>query len=870
MYRQQSPPITFLFPYSQRLGMLDKLRTKYNIISIDVEEDGTTMRIIGAPPNVAAAVNDIKNMSVDASTKELSPGEASLIVGKGGSVVNALTDKHGVAIKITRGKDGSSSVLEIDGPTDACNAALVEIESILYDNGVFEELISVLPMHRHKLLLNSGEGIKAICADINREMGLAKDTVRLAFVEVSAGPSKSSIANAPSKLKVKATRANIARAKLLVQQRIDEYVDECMTLTVPLHVIPQIIGRGGATVQKLRSEGAGGDIEVDKATGVINIMADDAASRRKIKAAVEDIVARNQTMEIPVEKAIIGAILGGPGKEMMKKVIASGGSLTINSSDTHVVLRGTREQVDVCANLVKNFIESNYIEDLIIPPDDLNLLFQGDNALVRQIEKDHNVTTILKKGRQVYLYVRGNQEDVQAAMRRVKQVLVGGDGFAVSKLPVPNGVVGSIVGKGGKNIKALESENHGVTIQIDKDSAGLSIRGPKEMVARVRSSIIATIASAKVVELFPISADQRKRINTPIAIRNIAASSSTEMTLDGSSVRIRGARSDVKEAISLLEEHLTGKYKAYIELDSTQLAKVRSATAKDPSHFERIRTTTNTEVELDDSANAICIIGKRSNVKRAKGFVLGVLGPILPFQLERIKVSKPLIKPVCDPESLTKIASDSGASVSFDRDLSSIIIRSSNPEMVLKASQLVDCRSAECEKLNYVQKFSPSEAWILPNITRGSTMQMLERDSGCSIEVSMEDSTIVISGNDESKVESAKTKVNDIIDRARRQCVFVDIPESTMPAFIGKSGAHIKTLRENHNVDIVRLSKEPTRVKIQGIESNVASAKAAVDEWLMRWEAQHVGETITVEKGVIPAILGDKGSVSSIATYILI
>jgi len=85
-----------------------------------------------------------------------------------------------------------------------------------------------------------------------------------------------------------------------------------------------------------------------------------------------------------------------------------------------------------------------------------------------------------------------------------------------------------------------------------------------------------------------------------------------------------------------------------------------------------------------------------------------------------------------------------------------------------------------------------------------------------------------------------------------------------MPAFIGKAGSHINTLREHHNVSIDRLRKERTRMQIQGLEANVSSAKAAIDEWLKEWEAQHVGETIAVEQDFIPAVIGNKGSVRSL------
>mmetsp|Transcript_24816 Transcript_24816/g.54113 ORF Transcript_24816/g.54113 Transcript_24816/m.54113 type:complete len:1287 (+) Transcript_24816:129-3989(+) len=849
---------------SRRLGLLDKLRTKHGIF-IDLEQDGETLRIRGLSGNVASAIEEISNMQCTTLTKELSTREASLVVGKGGSVINALTDKHSVVVNITKPEGVGPSILEIDGPSHATQAAFDEIETMIYEHEDVSESVAVQAMQRQKLLSNSGKGVQAVQAEINKEMGLPKNTVRLSF-EKSPSPSsssESSASSAQSKLLVKTKREYISKAKDLVQQRIDAYDEDCVTLSVPQHLISQIIGRGGETINMLRNEGTGGEVEVDKATGAIHIHADDASTRKKIVAAVEDIVAKNQTIEIPVEKVMIGAIFGASGKEMLKTVVSTGAYLKMNKADTHIVLRGTTEQVHECASLLNYFIESNYVEDFTIPANEQSFLFQGgDDSVVKQLEKDHTVTTVYRKGTN-QLYVRGEKGNVEAAMQRVKQVFVGGGGFAVCKLQIPDGVVGSIVGKGGKNLKSLESENPGVVVQIDKDSTGLSIRGPEELVARVRSSIVATMSSARVVDTVLISEAQHETLKASSMTRNIASTTNTQLTLTVGEVRIRGIRSDVLEAKSLVEEILSGgKYKSYIQLDEAQVVLVRAA-IEDPSHFDRIKTSTNTEVILDESASFICITGKRSNVRKAKGLLLGFLDFILPSQLERIKVSRPLIKSVCDPECLAKIGADSGASVILDRDLSSVVVRSSNPEIVRKATELVHVRVAECERLNHVHKFCHSEAWIVPKLIGkgGSSIQNLERDSGCVIEVSKEDLTVVIRGDDESKVESGRAMLVEAIDMAKKECIFIDFPEAAMPAFIGKAGSHINTLREHHNVSIDRLRKERTRMQIQGLEANVSSAKAAIDEWLKEWEAQHVGETIAVEQDFIPAVIGNKGSV---------
>lgn len=313
-------------------------------------------------------------------TKELSTREASLVVGKGGSVINALIDKHAVVINITKPEGVGPSTLEIDGPAHSTQAAFDEIETMIYEHEDVSESVAVQAMQRQKLLSNSGKGVQAVQAEINKEMGLPKNTVRLSFEKSPSPSSESSASSAQSKLLVKTKREYISKAKDLVQQRINAYDEDCVTLSVPLHLISQIIGRGGETINKLRNEGTGGDVEVDKASGAIHIHADNAETRKKIVADVEGIVAKNQTIEIPVEKALIGMIFGASGKEMLKTVVSTGASLKMNKADTHIVLRGTIEQVDECASLLNSFIESNYVEEFTIPADEQSVLFQGGDG----------------------------------------------------------------------------------------------------------------------------------------------------------------------------------------------------------------------------------------------------------------------------------------------------------------------------------------------------------------------------------------------------------------------------------------------------------------------------------------------------------
>lgn len=841
---------------SKRLGMLDKFRAKHRV-RINFAECGSAVILTGIPERIATAEADLATMQVRSLSKILTSREASLIVGKGGATVNALTDKHGVAILVNKNQGGDSSTVIVDGPSSAAEAAIAEIETMVAANKDVEVFVNANPMQRQYLLANQGKRIGAAQVEINEEMGLQKDMVRLAFRKDTVGKG--------SKLLIRTKQIYAARAKELVQQRLDEFNSECVTLHAPLAALPQIVGRGGQMVKKLRALGAGGEIEVEKDTGVIIIQADNKEEREKIKVAVEALIAKNQIREIPIQKNLIGRVLGGPGKELRDEMNRIGVTYRMNPEDTHFVLRGTADQVDRGAILVLDLLGSNYVEEYEIPPHEETTLFQGgEKGLVRQVEREHNVTLIYRSSEH-RIFVRGKDDNVKAAMQRIKQVFEGGDGFAVVRMSIPDGTVGVVLGKRGENAKAIEAEYSGVTVQVSDDSnssAVLTIRGPEEKVEATRSKIVALLATAKMEESVQISPEQEEKLEKESSfIRDVGGDTNTQITVTSSSVRIRGVSSDVRYAKERLMEILTGSYKSYIDLDSGQYSVVSTAVAKDPSHFERIRKSTKTDLVLDEEMKAICVIGKKSCVEKAKALLFGFLDFVLSSSMEYVKVEKSLMKSMADASALADITSTSGASISVDRDLSFIVIRSTDSDKVQTASKLVEARIVELERLVYVHRLSQPESWLLPNIIGkgGSTIRSLETNSDCSVEVSKEALTIIVRGKDEEEVSIVATKLIELIDTLKKECAFIDIPDQAQAAFIGKSGEHITSLRDEHNVIIDILPKG--RLQVQGSESNVQSAKAAIGDWLKTWEGQYIGKSFAIEGSDIPAIIGSKGSV---------
>ncbi|KAL7520238.1 hypothetical protein ACHAWX_004971 [Stephanocyclus meneghinianus] len=832
-------------------SVLEKIKSSNAGVEFDFLARMNRIVMHGPPDNVDRAKADLSNLCVVSKSRGLDSKQISLVVGKTGETIHGLSQKHAVVMDVS--KAGDASTLRVIGTSDNVEAALSEVESLLFDNEQIEESLNIDSLMKGELINNSGASIKEFQHSVSN--AVAAGNGLLLFLDRNA--SKDS----PT-LTIKCARSVMERAKSLVKKKIHEFESKIVTVSVPVEIIPTIIGKGGSKISSLRQTGAGAAIEADK-SGVVKIYSHDAETRDAVKSAIEKIVAENQTGHVALDsKGTLGILFGDQGKEVMSQISELGCNLSVSDDDTKLIIKGTEENIAKISEILKPFLAKNYIVEIDVHSDDAALLFMGGaKSVLQNVESKHNVKASLRKEKGTLL-LRGERDSVHCAKKEIEYFLYGGEGLAVCKFKVPEDAIGIIVGKGGSNLVKLESDFEGVRIHVPKDKNIVSIRGPEELVKKCRVRLVTDIATMRIVDNIEVSSQQHDDLSHSDIIKKIASGTNTSITLNEGSIKIRGISNDVRDAKALFVEHFTGSYSGLIDLGASQCSRLKSTIAKDSSHFERIKLSTGTDVSLDESESCIKVTGKKASVKKAKLSLIGFLDFLLPKQFQTVKVHKTLFKSMGDPEKLAEIAAATGAFIYLDRDLVSIIIRSESPDDdSAKALELVNARLAESEKLNYVFRLVTSDAWLLPIIIGkgGQSVKKIEAETGCTIDIFKDELTVVVRADSEEAVDLGKDVLEAIVSQARKECVFIDMPDSAIPAFVGKGGVHIKQFGADYDVEIERVRKQSSTIKITGKELAVAKAKEAVLSWMNEWEASHTGLTITVEEQFIPAILGKGG-----------
>lgn len=835
---------------SKHINALNDLRQGHPDVYFDVIRNRQTVAVRGPPTEVAKLKNDFRNLIISKSERRLTPDEALIVIGKKGATIDRIVSQQQAAIEIQKKDDHSLAI--VIGPSDHIETALIEMEDLITTNKEMVVHIAVNQVVKQTLLEGSGIGIKALQKKIN-EITAEQDVgqVHLSFDTL--------VGNNGSDIIIRAKNAAIPIATKMVEDTVREIDAAAVRLIVDKHALPQIIGKGGETIRTL-IKGKSVNIEVDRDSCEVAISGFDREQVAQVKAEIDTILVQNQVARIPADKDTLEQQFKEFIRSKDNTVIKELVRFDLDTDESVILVRGTQENVQKAVEAYNEYLDSNYLERLEITNDDKDELLAGGGksqivTLSRQLEVNLSVDRANPA-----LLIRGPSEKVGAAVSYLKTYLQGGDGTVVSKVPVAAEALGNIIGRGGKTKAALEAKYPDISLYIHR-SGTITLRGPKTNVDNCRAEILKLVATARIQQSISVTEEQKADIEKTNLVRRISQLVPVNIVTEAAAVKIRGIPSDVQYAVSLINEHLTGVYESRIALGSSQFTNVMAA-CRDSVHFERIKEATGGEVSLDDATNSIVVRGKRSNVKKAKFSVMELLEFLLPNAFRRERISKAMHSIVGQSSVLTDIAATTGTNCSMDRDTSTILILSTDKDQANEAVRLLQAKINEAERLVCVFEFDTAEAWLIPFIIgkNGSLVNSLRKESGCTIDINKEERTVVVSGTDEGAVAKTKADIHNLVEKAKKENAFVDVPDQAISRFVGKAGSRIIEFSQKYGVEVQSLRRGPPKIKIQGDEAKVQVAKAAVLEWLTEWEKTAEPERISIARHQIAPIMGAKGS----------
>lgn len=834
--------------------VIQQLRDEYPDASLSLSRIGGKLLIRGNPEELADIKAKVFGEEIMSKERNLAGREFNVLLGKKGATIDRLCSEHSISIEIVKINDSNTTAV-FTGPSNMVEAALSKVEELINNNREVVEVISISPLIKNILLAESGRHIKDIQAKVVEAVPEGNCYISI---------NNDRIAKDHPELLVKAKKSMVSEALQFTRDVMKDFDELVVKCSVDPYAIPRIIGKGGETIKKLTG-GKPAFVEVDRVSGELSYGATSVEVLDDLRKQVEEVIDNNSVLRIKSYAAILVRQFRELNRSGLKNQLNGICWLDIDEDESCYIIRGKKQDLEKGKAVIEKFIVNNQFGEVQITDEDREALLSGGRkSKIVQFTEEMGVKLQIDRIK-FCVIVCGPLEKVDETIQKLNQYLNGGNGHSVAKLCVTEQVVGIVIGKGGKTRQQLEQKHDGVAINISKSHV-VTIRGPSQAVADCRVEIGKMVASARVTQSISITDEQKASLEKKEYAKKLYQQMPVHVTTTDDKVVVRGTFHDVRDAMSLLNEMLTGEYKISIELDASQFSKVRN-TVRDPTHFERIESACEAKVELDLTDGSVSISGKRSNVKRAKDQVYGLLDFILPNELNRLKITKPLCMSVGQASALAQISAEAGGvSVYLDRDLSLIVIRSINEEKVKKATELINEKIKEAERLAYVFEVSASDSWILPIIIgkKGSNVIGLRsKHPGCKIDISKEFRTITVIGETEEIVQEVREAVLTAIETARSENMFVLIPNTYVSPFLGRAGSHVKELTAKYEVEIQRVKKGEFNFKISGEVSKVKAAKEAIDTWLVMRENSNARLTFSLEREQdIAAIIGQKGIVA--------
>jgi len=828
-----------------------ELRKDHDDVFLDLSKESNVMKIRGKADALTAFKDEVAKINVTMEKIQLTGREAGMVVGKGGANIKALTEKFDVGVDVKKINDESSSV-EIVGISVSVAEAVKEIKEMLFQNDDIDSAVVVSNLFRNQFLEKSGSLIKELQKEVN--LALSSNAVRLQFEgRDKDGGDGSSCAI----LEIKAPRMIHSSVVELVKQRVAECESKALTIKIEPHLVPKIIGKGGVKINEMKKMGKGANIEIDGVMGEISVMASDDATKKLIKTAIENIIAENQILKIPVESSMMPLVFGSPGKGLRSKQTQKEVHMKQEGLDA-VLLTGSIENIAEAAIILREFIASNYTIEVHFDASDAQLFARRDSIL-KNLETEGKVRVFLARNRNL-VEIRGTEENANAAALEVKKFLYGGEGLCVLKISVPSSIIGAIIGKGGNNISKLEKEHEGAKIDVNSSVNVIAIRGSEEVAYLCRGTIMKEMVKVQASETLRVDVDAHEDLSKTSTLRTITNDLPVSVTFSTSHVKLRGNCVDVLTVKAAVVEFVSGSYEGHLALMPTLYDQVQAA-AETKTFVQSMQEDTMTTAEFEKESHSLRINGKKSNVKRAKAMFLDFMeSRFSPYSSKVLKVPKHLAKVAGDAKIVTGIAADSGCDISFDHDMYIFSLHAASPERLAKGLESIERHVQKCEKLVGVLHIDPSDSWILGYLlsTHRDSLKAIEESSECKVDVCKDELVVSITGKESDNAESGKEGLTALLEKVKKENAFADLPESSMPQFVGQSSRNLNSFAAVLNVHIERVKKAPSRIRIHGNEAAVASATNAVHEWIHSWEEKNKGTTIEVDDKTLACLLDPK------------
>jgi len=473
-----------------------------NKVQVEFVEDRDKILIQGPPVEVAAAENllsasllELKN-NMSYADIEVDPKWHRHIIGKNGSNIERIKTETGTSISIPSDTT-KSAVIRIEGSPEGVAAAKEDILEMAkkFDNEKSRDIIIDHRFHRN-IIGAGGEKVREI-----------RDRFSEVQISFPNSDSKSDIVT------LRGPREHVDACYDYMKDLANELVASNFKLGVPVfkRFHGNVIGKGGATVQKIKEEtntvidipAPNSDSDVIYITGYQK----DAERARDMILDIQNELANIVTSQVTFPQKLHTAMIGAGGK-LIKSIMAECGDVQIrfptegDGSDI-ITIRGTKEDVakaeEKLTKLGEERLENSFSAEVVAKPEHHRFLIGKGGANIRSVQEKTGVRIIFpthEDARQDVVTIIGKKEGVEKAQAELQTKIKDLNNITQVEVSIDPKHHKHFVVRRAQVLNDISDEFGGVNISFPKEltSPIVTLKGASECVQGAKNRLLEIVA----------------------------------------------------------------------------------------------------------------------------------------------------------------------------------------------------------------------------------------------------------------------------------------------------------------------------------------------------------------------------------------
>lgn len=472
-------------------------------VHIEFTEGEDKIQVEGPPEEVEQAVSALENYvrglqeRMDFAEIEVDQKIHKHLIGRQGSTITKVKNDTGVAITIPP-DTANSNIIRIEGEPGGVQRAKEELMKLA--NKILNEKSRdiIIEQRFHRMLIGAkGEGIKQVRDRFSEVNIVFPDQGKKSEVVTLRGP-----------------KADVDKCYIFLQKRVQDLKEEnCQDqVHVFKDVHKNIIGKGGATIRKIREEtDTRIDLPNEASESDVILITGRKQNVEAAKARIEAIqreLANIKEISIDIPHKLHNSIIGAKGR-LIRSIMEECGGVIIRfpeegSTKDKVIIRGPKDDVE---NAKKQLLElteqiqtSSHVEELRAKPEYHKFLIGRGGSSIRKVRDSTGARIIFPHREdpdQELITIIGTKEAAAKAKKEIEGLVKELDNIVEGEVNVDPKHHKHFVARRGEVLRQIADDYGGVTVSFPRSgvkSDRVVIKGAKDCVEGAKKRILEIVA----------------------------------------------------------------------------------------------------------------------------------------------------------------------------------------------------------------------------------------------------------------------------------------------------------------------------------------------------------------------------------------